>query len=114
MHRIAGSKGIVHAVEGILFVALVMENAELRGIEKAAGVQPVKGKKVAPILLAIAQIEAARSRAEASVGGINRARRRQDALPGAGGRNDHQAGFASEFSRRRAADDLNGLNGVGG
>ena len=37
-----------------------------------------------------------------------------NALAGARGGHDHQAGFAAVFGRRRAADDLNGLNGVGG
>ena len=70
----AGVKAVVDAVEDVLFVALVVEDGELRGIEKAAGIQAVGLDEVAPVLAAIGQIEAACGRPESSIGGIDVAR----------------------------------------
>ena len=50
MHRIDRSEVIVHAVKDILLIALVMEDRELRGIEKAAGVQAVSLDEIPPLL----------------------------------------------------------------
>ena len=62
-------KAVVDAVEEVLFVALVVEDGELRRIEEAAGIEAVDLDEVAPVLAAIGKIEAAGRRPESSVGG---------------------------------------------
>ena len=105
-------KAVVDAVEDVLLVALVVEDGELRRIEKAAGVEAVGLDEVAPVLAAIGQIEAAGRRAEGAIGGVDAAGGLGDALAGARGGHDDQAGLAAVLGRRRAADDFDGLNRV--
>ena len=71
MDGVGRREAVVDAVEEVLFVALVVEDGELRRIEKAAGVQAVGLDEVAPVLAAIGEIEAAIRRAE----GCHRRRR---------------------------------------
>ena len=90
-----------------------MEDRELRGIEKAAGVQSVSLDEVAPTFSAVGEIEAAGCRPEGPIGGVDIAGGLGDALAGAGGGDDDETGLVAVFGRRRAADDFNRLNGVG-
>ena len=113
VHRIGWREAVVHAIEDVLLVALVVEDGKLRRIEKAAGVQAVGLDEVAPVLAAIGEVEAAGRRPEGAVGAVDVAGRLGDALPGARGGHNDQAGLVAVFGRRRAADDLDGLNRVG-
>ena len=114
MDRVGRGEGVVDAVEDVLLVALVVEDGELRRIEKAAGVEAVDFNEVAPVLAAVAEIEGAGGGAEGAVGTADAAGGLGDALTGAGGGHDDQAGLAAVLGRRRAGDDFDGLNGVGG
>ncbi len=53
MNRVHRCETVIDAVENILLVALVVEDRELRRIEKAPGVEAVNLDKVAPFLTAI-------------------------------------------------------------
>ncbi len=46
----------VDAIEQVLFIAFVMEDGELRRIEKAAAIQSVRGDEVAPLLASVAEV----------------------------------------------------------
>ena len=69
MDGVGRREGVVHAVEDILLVALVVEDGELRRIEKSAGVETVSLDEITPVLVAIGEIEAATCRAEGAIGG---------------------------------------------
>ena len=115
VNGVGGGEGVVDAVEDVLFVALVVEDGELGGIEKAAGVEAVDLNEVAPVLAAIAEVEPSRWRSR-------RCRRKLLMLP---------VGLVTPCPERvvatmtrlvlspysaggAPADDLDGLNGVGG
>ena len=55
MNGVRVGKLKVHAVEHILFVALVVDYGEFRRIEKSAAVQPVGRNEVSPLLASIAE-----------------------------------------------------------
>ena len=90
-----------------------MEDSELRRIEKTAGVEPVGLDEITPALAAIGKIDAAIRGAEIAIGGINRSGRLCNALAGARGGHDDETRLAAVLGRRRATDNLDGLNGIG-
>ncbi len=104
----------IDAVKCIFFVALVVEDAELGRIEKAPGIQGVELDEVAPVFAAVGEIESAAGRSKGAVGGRDGAGGLGYALAGTGSRHDDEAGLSAVFSRRRAGDDFEGLNGIGG
>ena len=114
MERVGRREGVVDAVEDVLLVALVVEDGELGRIEEASGVEAVGLDEVAPVLAAVGEIDAAGGGPEGAIGGADAAGGLGDSLPGAGGGDDDEAGFVAVLGRRRAGDDLDGLNGVGG
>ena len=71
----AGREAIVHAIEDILFIALVVEDRKLRRIEKASGVKAVGLDEVAPLLSAIGQVEAGRGGTKGAIGAADAAGR---------------------------------------
>src|ERR1700685_2215935 len=58
----------IHPIENVLFVAVIVENLELRAIQEAAGVQAIGGDEVSPFFSAIGKIEAAVGGAKGSIG----------------------------------------------
>ena len=113
MDGVGRGKLAVDAVEDIKLVALVVEDGELGRIEEAAGVQAVELDEVAPVLAAVAEVDGGGGGAEGPVGRGDGAGGLGDALAGAGGDDDDDAGLAAELGRRRAVDDLQRLDGVG-
>ena len=59
----------VNAVKDIELVAFVVEDGELGRVEEAAGVEPVEFDEVAPVLVAVAEVDGSGGRAEGAVGG---------------------------------------------
>ena len=114
MQRIGRGEVVINAIKEVLLVALVVKDRELRGIKKAAGVEAVGLNEIAPVLSSIRKIEAGRGRPKCAIGATDAASGLGDSLAGAGGGHDHQAGLAAILGRGRAADDLDGLNRVGG
>ena len=80
MKGIVGRQLEVDAVEDVLFVTLVVEDAELGRVEESSGVKAVKLDEVTPVLAAIAEIDRAGGGAEGSVGGGDGAGGSGDAL----------------------------------
>jgi len=89
-----------------------VEDGKLGRIEETARVHAVSLDKVSPLSAAIGQVETCGCGAEGAVGTGDAARGFGNALAGAGGGHNHQAGFSAVLSRRRAADYFNGLNGI--
>ena len=56
MNRVGGGELIVHAVEQVLFIALVVEHGEFWRVEEAASVQAAYGDEVSPVLAAVRKI----------------------------------------------------------
>src|SRR5580704_7734025 len=102
----------VKPIEDIFLVPLVMHHRELWWIEEPAAVQSVGGDEVSPVLPAVSEIESEIGAAERAVGACDVPVRRGHALSGAGRDVDYDAGFVTEFSRRRSVDHLEGLDGV--
>ncbi len=50
MNRIGRGEAVIHTIEYVLFIPLVMEDAELRRIEEASRVQSVHLEEIAPVL----------------------------------------------------------------
>ena len=57
MNGVAGGDLIIHAVENILFVALVVNDGKLRRIEEAAAVQSIGRNEVSPVLASVAEVD---------------------------------------------------------
>ena len=55
--RIHRGELIVHPIKDVLLVPLVVEDDELRRIQKSAGIQSVEFEEVAPVFAAVAKIE---------------------------------------------------------
>ena len=91
-----------------------MKDDELGWVEEASGVEAVDLDEVAPVLVRRSRDRCAGGGAEGAVGGGDAAGRLGDALPGARGDLDDEAGLAAVFGRRRARDHLERLDGVGG
>src|SRR6202451_257186 len=83
------------------------------GSRKRPVLRPSASMKLPHLGAAVKEITAPGSRTEAAVRAIDTARRLCNSLTGARGGNDYEAGFATVFGWRRAADDFNGLDGVG-
>src|ERR1035437_6239156 len=83
---------VIDAVEDVLLVSLVVEDGELGGIEKAASVEAVGLNEVAPLRVAIGEIESGGRRTEGAIGGIDAAGGLGDALAGARGGHDDEIG----------------------
>ena len=48
---------VVHPVKGILLVALVMEDDELRRVQETSGIQAIDFDEVPPVFAAIAKVK---------------------------------------------------------
>ncbi len=68
MDRIGRGKAVVDAIKNVFLVTLVVEDGELRGIEKTAGIETVGLNEVAPALAAIGDVEAAICGPERTIG----------------------------------------------
>ena len=76
--------------------------------------RPSHFDEVAPVLVAVAQVDGSGGRSEGPIRRGHRSSGSCDALAGAGGYVDDDAGLAAELGRRRAVDDFQGLHRVGG
>ena len=104
----------VYAVEEVLHVALVVEDRELCGIEKAAGVQEIDGGEVAEAFGAEGKVGRGSGGAEGAIVAEELACGSRGPLAGAGGDACDERGFFAELGGRRAGDDLKRLNGGDG
>ena len=57
MNRICLRDLEVHAIEQVLFVALVVKDGKFRRIEKASAVQSAGGNKIPPLLSAVPEVD---------------------------------------------------------
>src|ERR1700761_1250445 len=112
MDRVRRGELIVDAVENIFFIAFGMKHDEFRRIQKTPGIQSVHLKEVSPVFPAIAKIEASGGRSKAAVRSSDIACWCRQALARSRRCHDHQAGLPSVFGRRRAGNDLKGLNRI--
>src|SRR5260370_25940417 len=107
-------KLVVNAVEHVLFVAFGVRHGELWRIQEPAGVQAVQRKEGPPLRYPISEVESRAGGAETAVGrghvahwrGYSQSRFRRNF--------DDQARLSAKLRWRRARDDLQRLNGVGG
>jgi len=76
--------------------------------------RPSHFDEVAPVLVAVAQVDGSGGRSEGPIRRGHRSSGSCDALAGAGGYVDDDAGLAAELGRRRAVDDFERLDGLGG
>src|ERR1700727_2385858 len=112
MDRVGRSELTIDAIECIKFVAFIVEDDELRRIEKAPRIQAVDLNTVPPVLAAIAQVNRSGCGPKRTVGRGDTPCRCGDSLAGPCRYLDYQAGLAAVFRRGRARDDLDRLHRV--
>ncbi len=112
VQRVFWRKYVVEAVEEIFLIAFVVDHPELRRIEEAARVEPVRRDEFPPVLAAVGEVEIQVRAAKATVTSRDGAVRGRRTLARTRGYVDHQAGLVSELSRRGTADDRHRLHGI--
>src|ERR1035437_5532449 len=102
----------IDAIEDVEFVTLVVEHGELWRIEEPTRFEAIALNEIAPVLPAVAEVGGAGGGTEGAKGGGDGAGGRSDALTGARGDLNDEAGLAAVLGWWSAGDDFERLNRV--